>query len=131
MLTALGRLPGFDRGPSTGRFRRVSLIPKRPDEGRLTEPTTAVQPWRREPLFVVMVPDVRDGVAAVVDPCAVCSCRARFHQGQHGVGYPSSPGQMIVYRAMQGFCGGAITPTVWPVVYTKFRGQATVIVIIS
>ena len=40
---------------------------------------------------------------------------------------------MIVYRAMQGFCGGAITPTVWPVVYTKFRGQelATVIAIIS
>src|SRR4051812_7678770 len=30
-------------------------------------------------------------------------------------------GQMILYRAMQGFCGGAITPTVWPVVYTKFR----------
>src|SRR5439155_15685234 len=32
-----------------------------------------------------------------------------------------SLGQMIVYRAMQGFCGGAITPTVWPVVYSKFR----------
>jgi hypothetical protein len=29
---------------------------------------------------------------------------------------------MILYRAMQGFCGGAITPTVWPVVYAKFRG---------
>src|SRR5207302_9792268 len=29
-----------------------------------------------------------------------------------------SLGQMIVYRAMQGFCGGAITPTVWPVVYS-------------
>jgi MFS transporter, DHA2 family, multidrug resistance protein len=42
-------------------------------------------------------------------------------------------GQMILYRAMQGFCGGAITPTVWPVVYTKFRGRhlATVIAIIS
>ena len=41
----------------------------------------------------------------------------------------TSLGQMIVYRAMQGFCGGAMTPTVWPVVYTKFRGQqlATVI----
>ena len=40
---------------------------------------------------------------------------------------------MIVYRAMQGFCGGAIAPTVWPVVYTKFRGRqlATVIAIIS
>src|SRR5436190_1081173 len=42
-------------------------------------------------------------------------------------------GQMILYRAMQGFCGGAITPTVWPVVYTKFRGRhlASVIAIIS
>jgi MFS transporter, DHA2 family, multidrug resistance protein len=41
--------------------------------------------------------------------------------------------QMIVFRAMQGLCGGAITPTVWPVVYTKFRGRqlATVIAIIS
>ena len=45
----------------------------------------------------------------------------------------SSLGQMIVYRAMQGFCGGAMTPTVWPVVYSKFRGRqlATVIAIIS
>ncbi len=30
--------------------------------------------------------------------------------------------QMIVYRALQGFCGGAITPSVFPVVYTRFRG---------
>jgi MFS transporter, DHA2 family, multidrug resistance protein len=45
----------------------------------------------------------------------------------------SSLDQMIVYRAMQGFCGGAMTPTVWPVVYSKFRGRqlATVIAIIS
>jgi DHA2 family multidrug resistance protein len=45
----------------------------------------------------------------------------------------TSLGQMILYRAMQGFCGGAITPTVWPVVYTKFRGGqlASVIAIIS
>src|SRR5438477_7500343 len=45
----------------------------------------------------------------------------------------ASLGQMIVYRAMQGFCGGAMTPTVWPVVYTKFRGRqlASVIAIIS
>ena len=45
----------------------------------------------------------------------------------------SSLGQMIVFRAMQGFCGGAMTPTVWPVVYTKFRGRqlATMIAIIS
>src|SRR6266436_1772875 len=33
----------------------------------------------------------------------------------------SSLGQMIVYRAMQGFSGGAMMPLVWPVVYTKFR----------
>src|SRR5215204_5882584 len=31
----------------------------------------------------------------------------------------TSLGEMILYRAMQGFFGGAITPTVWPVVYTK------------
>jgi DHA2 family multidrug resistance protein len=30
--------------------------------------------------------------------------------------------QMIIFRAMQGFCGGAITPSVFPVVYTRFRG---------
>ncbi|MGH7037681.1 MAG: DHA2 family efflux MFS transporter permease subunit [Stellaceae bacterium] len=41
--------------------------------------------------------------------------------------------QMIVYRAMQGFCGGAISPSVFPVVYTKFRGPrlATLMVLIS
>ena len=40
---------------------------------------------------------------------------------------------MIVYRALQGFSGGAITPSVFPVVYTKFRGPqlATVMVLIS
>ena len=40
---------------------------------------------------------------------------------------------MILYRAMQGFFGGAITPSVFPVVYTKFRGPqlATLMVIIS
>ena len=45
----------------------------------------------------------------------------------------TSLGQMILYRAMQGFCGGAITPTVWPVVYGKFRGPplVTLMVIIS
>jgi DHA2 family multidrug resistance protein len=34
---------------------------------------------------------------------------------------------------MQGFCAGAITPGVWPVIYTKFRGRqlATMIVISS
>jgi DHA2 family multidrug resistance protein len=45
----------------------------------------------------------------------------------------TSLSQMILYRAMQGFCGGAITPSVFPVVYTKFRGRqlATVMVLIS
>lgn len=45
----------------------------------------------------------------------------------------TSLGQMILFRAMQGFCGGAITPSVFPVVYTKFRGPrlATLMVIIS
>ncbi|MBO0735128.1 MAG: DHA2 family efflux MFS transporter permease subunit [Alphaproteobacteria bacterium] len=41
--------------------------------------------------------------------------------------------QMIVYRALQGFSGGAITPSVFPVLYTKFRGPqlATLMVLIS
>lgn len=45
----------------------------------------------------------------------------------------TSLGQMIFFRAMQGLCGGAITPTVWPVVYAKFRGPplVTLMVIIS
>jgi DHA2 family multidrug resistance protein len=45
----------------------------------------------------------------------------------------TSLGEMILYRAMQGFCGGAITPIVWPVVYAKFRGPplVTLMVIIS
>jgi len=45
----------------------------------------------------------------------------------------TSLGQMILYRALQGFCAGAITPGVWPVIYTKFRGRqlATMIVISS
>src|SRR5215475_9504280 len=45
----------------------------------------------------------------------------------------TSLGQMILYRALQGFCGGAITPSVWPVVYAKFRGPplVTLMVVIS
>jgi DHA2 family multidrug resistance protein len=41
--------------------------------------------------------------------------------------------QMILYRALQGFSGGAVTPSVFPVVYTKFRGPrlATLMVLIS
>ena len=36
----------------------------------------------------------------------------------------TSLSQMILYRAMQGFCAGAITPSVFPVVYTRFRGAS-------
>lgn len=45
----------------------------------------------------------------------------------------TSLGQMVVYRAMQGFCAGAITPSVFPVVYTRFRGSRlpTMLAIIS
>ena len=45
----------------------------------------------------------------------------------------TSLGQMIVFRALQGFCGGAITPSVWPVVYAKFRGPplVTLMVVLS
>jgi len=45
----------------------------------------------------------------------------------------TSLNQMILYRAMQGACGGAITPLVFPVVYTKFRQPqlGTIMVIIS
>ena len=40
---------------------------------------------------------------------------------------------MIVFRAIQGFCGGAITPSVFPVIYTRFRGPplTTLMVLIS
>jgi hypothetical protein len=34
------------------RSDAIRLIPVRPDERRLTEPTAGAQPWRREPLFV-------------------------------------------------------------------------------
>src|SRR5580704_11767236 len=45
----------------------------------------------------------------------------------------TSLGEMILYRAMQGCCGGAMMPLGFPVVYTKFRMPqlATVMVMIS
>src|SRR5262244_2642354 len=45
----------------------------------------------------------------------------------------TSLGQMIVFRALQGFSGGAMMPLVFPVVYTKFRMPqlATIMVLIS
>ena len=42
------------KGGSGGRFRRVSPTPVRPGEGRLTEPTAAIQPRRRE---LVLMPE--------------------------------------------------------------------------
>src|SRR5262245_5955970 len=48
----VGDFSGLIASRANDRCRRVLLIPVRPDERRLTEPTTAVQPWRREPLFV-------------------------------------------------------------------------------
>ncbi|MGD9616022.1 MAG: DHA2 family efflux MFS transporter permease subunit [Alphaproteobacteria bacterium] len=45
----------------------------------------------------------------------------------------TSLNEMILYRAMQGFSAGAITPAVFPVVYTRFRGPKlpTMLVMIS
>ena len=43
----------------------------RPGEGRLTEPTTAVQPWRREPLFVPLSRPLSVGKTEEVN--AACS----------------------------------------------------------
>ena len=42
---------GLGRLDLSGRFRRILPVPVRPDEGHLTEPKTAVQPSRREPLY--------------------------------------------------------------------------------
>ena len=47
-----GRLASFDPRHADGRNRRISSIPVRPGDGPLTEPTPAVQPSRREPLFM-------------------------------------------------------------------------------
>ena len=58
-----GLLKGQHRSRSQRRFpedalvanvgcRRISLVPVRPGEGPLTEPTSAAQPSRREPLFM-------------------------------------------------------------------------------
>jgi hypothetical protein len=43
--------PQFTLVSTNGRLRRILPVPVRPDEGHLTEPTTAVQPSRREPLY--------------------------------------------------------------------------------
>jgi len=63
--------------------------------------------------------DVRIHVSPVVHPRAVRHRRAGFTGASVLCATATSLDEMIVYRAMQGFCGGALTPTVWPVVYTK------------
>jgi hypothetical protein len=48
------RLPMIVMGiGGDGGFRRISPVPVRPSEGPLTEPTPAVQPSRRKPLFIL------------------------------------------------------------------------------
>jgi len=44
--------PSADRGRANDGFRRVSPVASRPREGPLTEPTAAIQPWRRLPLLM-------------------------------------------------------------------------------
>ena len=73
---------------------------------------------------VVMVPMSGMHVAAACRPaCCYVVAALGFTGASVLCATATSLGEMILYRAMQGFCGGAITPTVWPVVYTKFRGR--------
>jgi len=51
-MTAQGRVARFDRGTANGGSRRISPVPVRPGGGPVTEPTPAVQPSRREQLFM-------------------------------------------------------------------------------
>ena len=48
----MGRALPLDLGAANGRSRRISLVALRPGEGRLTEPTAAIQPWRQELVFM-------------------------------------------------------------------------------
>jgi hypothetical protein len=43
---------GWIAVPANGQNRRISLVPVRPSEGPLTEPTPAVRPCRGERVFV-------------------------------------------------------------------------------
>ena len=76
------RDPSVPLDPPSGRNRRVSLIPVRPDEGRLTEPTTAVQPWRREPLFVPEGVEKRVSRGRQADPI-VQAVAESAHRSRH------------------------------------------------
>jgi hypothetical protein len=49
-----GRFDLFNRGRPDDRFRRILVIARRPGKGPLTEPTAAVQPRRRELVFMLV-----------------------------------------------------------------------------
>ena len=61
-----------------------------------------------------------------------CSAALGFTAASVLCATSTSLGEMILYRALQGACGGAITPLIFPVVYTKFRqpqlGQIMVLI---
>ena len=63
-VTAMGRLLPAAFEAASVRYRRASLIPVRPGEGRQTEPTAAIQPWRRELVFMPLS-GCLEGAAAV------------------------------------------------------------------
>jgi hypothetical protein len=47
-----GRSDSLIRAHPNGRNRRILLLPAHPGEGRFTQPTAAVQTWRRELVFM-------------------------------------------------------------------------------
>jgi hypothetical protein len=51
-ISARGPTRRFERGRRNARNRRILVIAGRSGEGLLTEPTTAAQPWQREPLLM-------------------------------------------------------------------------------
>lgn len=51
--SALGRFDSLTRGHPNGRNRRISPVALRHGEGLITDPTTAVQRWSRERVFMV------------------------------------------------------------------------------
>ena len=51
-MAVWGSKLGFCHRGGSDWFRRVSLIPVRPGEGRLTEPTAVIRSWRRERVFM-------------------------------------------------------------------------------
>jgi len=82
---------------------------------------------------VVMVPMSGTLSRMVSTRVVFCAAALGFTAASALCATATSLDQMIVYRAVQGFCGGAISPTVFPVVYTKFHGKqlASLMVLIS